>query len=101
VEELPALIQTAHDSGPKGLDVIGISIDAGPDASAKVKQFVTRYRVPYPMAFASAMWSGAAGVTGPPVTLLLDRQGRIAKTYIGEVESKQLAANVRTLLAET
>jgi cytochrome oxidase Cu insertion factor (SCO1/SenC/PrrC family) len=35
-----------------------------------------------------------------PTTLLIDREGRVARTYVGPVEPKQLTEDLRALLAE-
>jgi thiol-disulfide isomerase/thioredoxin len=100
LEELPALKRIGREAGPKGLDMVGVSVDAGPDAQAKVRQYVTLFRVPYPVAFRDAKEDGAVDLMGLPVTLLLDRQGRVAKTYVGAIEGDEVAGDVATLLAE-
>jgi thiol-disulfide isomerase/thioredoxin len=100
LEELPALKRIGREAGPKGLDMVGVSVDAGPDAQAKVRQYVTLFRVPYPVALRDAREDGGVDLMGLPVTLLLDRQGRVARTYVGEIEGKQVARDVATLLAE-
>src|ERR1700727_2342232 len=38
-EELPGLMQVARESGPKGLAVVGVSLDAGANAQTRVQQF--------------------------------------------------------------
>ena len=100
-EELPGLMQVARESGTKGLAVVGVSLDTGADAQARVQQFATQYRLPYPVAFPDAMWNGYAGEVGIPTTVLVDRQGRIVKTYVGAVERADLAKDVAALLAES
>jgi thiol-disulfide isomerase/thioredoxin len=100
LEELPALKRIDREAGPKGLDMVGVSMDAGPDAQVKVQKYVTLFRVPYPVAFRDAKEDGAVDLMGLPVTLLLDRQGRVAKTYVGAIEGGEVAGDVATLLAE-
>jgi len=99
-EEMPGLMQVARDEGPKGLAVVGVSMDTGTDAEAKVREFVGQYRVPYPVAFPAA-GSVTAGMMGVPTTVLIDRKGRIAKTYMGAVERSDFAKDVAALLAES
>lgn len=99
-DELPGLMQVARESGPKGLAVVGVSMDSGPDTRTRVKQFVDMYRVPYPVAFPDATWSSHAEMN-IPTTVLLDRQGRVVKTYVGEVERQDFASDVAALLAES
>jgi cytochrome c biogenesis protein CcmG, thiol:disulfide interchange protein DsbE len=98
-EELPGLMQVARKSGPNGLAVVGVSMDDGRDAEARVRDFVARYRIPYTVAFPT--WNAKASVIGLPTTVLLDRKGRVAKTYVGAVESKDFEKDVTALLAES
>jgi cytochrome c biogenesis protein CcmG/thiol:disulfide interchange protein DsbE len=99
-EELPGLMRVAREAGPKGLAVVGVSLDSGPDTRSTVQQFVAANRVPYPVAFPDATWTGHAGVT-IPTTVLLDRRGRIVKTYVGAVDHDDFARDVAALLAES
>ena len=99
-DELPDLLQVIRAAGPRGLSAVGVSMDTGPAAHAQVQQFVAQYRLPYPIAFPDATMSiGAEGI-GVPTTVLLDKQGRRAKTYVGEVDKETLARDVAALLAE-
>ena len=100
-EELPGLMQVARDSGPKGLAVVGVSLDTGADAPALVQQFAARYRMPYPVAFPPPMMHGATRDIAIPTSVLIDRQGRLVKTYYGAVERKDFAKDVAALLAES
>lgn len=98
-EETPAMVRTARDLGPKGFAVVGVSLDQG-DREGKVRAFAKRYDVNYPMTFPDSLSQMSAGLEGIPTTLLIDRGGRVAKTYIGEVREKVLRMDVTTLLAE-
>ena len=103
-EEIPGLLQVARESGPQGLAVVGVSMDTAPTVQAKdqmVQQFVTLYRVPYTIAFPDATMNMESQDMGLPTTILIDRQGRAAKTYVGEVERAVLAKDVAALLAES
>jgi cytochrome c biogenesis protein CcmG/thiol:disulfide interchange protein DsbE len=99
-DELPGLMQVARESGPKGLAVVGVSLDSGPDTRARVKQFVDMYRVPYPVAFPDTTWSSHADMS-IPTTVLLDREGRVVKTYVGAVDRQDFARDVAALLSES
>ncbi len=103
-DELPGLLQVARESGPQGLAMVGVSMDSASSVQAKqelVQQFVMRYRVPYPIAFPNATTNMESQDIGLPTTVLIDRHGRAAKTYIGEVERAILAKDVAALLAES
>ena len=98
-EETPMLVRVARELGPEGFAVVGVSLDDG-DRRAKVKAFADSLEVNYPLAFPDAMSQMKAGLEGIPTTILVDREGRVAKTYIGEMRESVLRADVETLLAE-
>lgn len=97
-EETPGLVRLYREEGPKGLEVVGLSLDVG--GRAKVRDFVRRYQVPYPIAFSDPMSQLADAVEGIPTTILVDKDGRVAKTYVGAVERAVFGADVEELLAE-
>lgn len=101
-EELPGLVAVAKEYQPQGLAVVGVSMDDGKDVSARVQQFVTRYQVPYPIAFpAPAPRSLGPGDSIIPTSVLLDRHGRVVKRYTGAVERADFAKDVAAALAES
>lgn len=100
-QETPDLVRVARRYEKKGLRVAGISADEG--APSVVRDFVEQYGIPYPVLMLSESEDGAAlpfVVAGLPTTVLLDRQGRIAQTYIGAVTERQLTADIDQLLSE-
>ncbi len=99
LEETPVLVRMARDLGPRGLAVVGVSVDAA-DGVAEVRAFAKRFGVVYPLALPDPMSQMSAGMEGIPTTILLDREGRVARTYIGEVRESVLRSDVQTLLTE-
>ena len=97
-EETPGLVRLANNYSSQGLDVIGVNMDGGD--SSPVKRFVAEYLVPYPVLLASSNTSLPLRVEGLPTTVLLDRQGRIAKTYEGAVSEAAFQSDVVRLLGE-
>jgi cytochrome c biogenesis protein CcmG/thiol:disulfide interchange protein DsbE len=97
-EETPGLIRLSKELGPQGLAVVGVAIDEG--GTAKVKQFVEEFHVPYPVALPEPGSQMAYGMAGLPTTVLVDRQGRVAKTYSGAVREADFRTDVSSLLAE-
>ncbi len=94
--ETPGLVHVANELGPRGLDVVGISLDETKDV---VPPFVSSYKIPYPI----VMGEGSpitAGINSIPTTLLIDKQGRIAKRYEGAVSESTLERDITQLLAE-
>ena len=96
VEEMPGLAKLARER--EGLAVVGISMDEGD--RGKVKAFVDRLQVPYPVVFPGPMSQMAAGMEGLPTTILVDRSGRVAKTYVGAVARADFEKDVDALLGE-
>jgi cytochrome c biogenesis protein CcmG, thiol:disulfide interchange protein DsbE len=97
-EETPGLIRLSQELGPKGLAVVGVAIDEG--GREKVEKFVEEFRVPYPVALPERMSQIGYGLEGVPTTILVDRQGRVAKTYVGAVRQADFAEDVGVLLGE-
>ena len=99
-DEMPAFVQVLRQTGPQGVAMVGVSMDTGPNTQAVVQQFEERYRLPWPIAFPDTMLRQRSESIGLPTTVLLDKQGRRAKTYVGEVDRATLAADVAALLGE-
>jgi len=97
-EETPGLIRMSEELGPKGLVVVGVAMDEG--GRDKVKDFVEKFQVPYPVVFPAALSQMVYGLEGLPTTILVDRNGRVAKTYVGAVRERDFRADVMALLAE-
>jgi cytochrome c biogenesis protein CcmG, thiol:disulfide interchange protein DsbE len=95
---VPGLVKLAREDGPKGLSLIGVSLDTG--ERTKVREFARRFDVPYPIAFPGKMSQISAGLEGIPTTILVDRKGRVAKSYVGAVRLADFEADVDVLLGE-
>ena len=96
--ETPGLVSLAGELGPKGLAVVGVSMDEGD--RTKVRDFVERFQVNYPVVFPGAMSQLGLGMEGLPTTILVDRNGRVAKTYVGAVRRADFEADVNAVLRE-
>ena len=57
--------------------------------------------VPYPVAFPPATPYGPSRDMGIPTSVLIDRHGRVVKTYVGAVERTDFAKDITALLAES
>lgn len=100
LQELPTLLQISREEAPNGLVIVGISLDSGADAPARVRQFAAAHHVAYPLAISAQTSPFDSPVAGLPTTILIDRQGRIASSYTGAVEPNELRKDLSTLLAE-
>lgn len=99
-EEMPALDRLARQ-GADGVAVLGVSLDAGPGAAERVRNFAVRFRIGYPLALKEPEpVTTASDVIGIPNTLLIDSRGRLAKVYAGPVESAEVTNDLRRLEEE-
>ena len=96
--ETPDLVRLANSHRENGLTVVGISMDdGGPEA---VRQFVSEFKIPYTVAMPDQRFTLADRVEVLPTTLLIDQQGRLAKTYEGGANESTFRADVDALLRE-
>jgi cytochrome c biogenesis protein CcmG/thiol:disulfide interchange protein DsbE len=103
-QETPGLIDLARDYRYKGLSIVGVSMD-GVDQSAEggkraVQSFMSEFHLPYPVLMPDFALRSAPAVEALPTTVLLDRNGRAAKSYIGAVRESVFRADLDRLLAE-
>jgi peroxiredoxin len=96
-EEMPWFAEFHQKYGSRGLVVLGASVDE--EGLPVVRPFVDAKGVPYRILLADSRTTSAYAVKAMPATHLLDRQGRIAATYVGVVDKGDLAANITALLA--
>jgi cytochrome c biogenesis protein CcmG, thiol:disulfide interchange protein DsbE len=95
--ETPGIVRMANDT--KDLAVVGISMDVGD--RTPVHHFIKQMKVDYPIAFPEPMSQMATGMVGLPTSILIDRQGRVAKTYIGETRENEFRTDVAKLQGES
>ncbi len=96
--ETPGLVNLANSYKSKGLEVVGVNMDE--DENAPVQDFVREYKVSYAVLRPPENSSLFNAVTSLPTTLLIDKNGRVAKKYDGAISEAQFRRDVDTLLAE-
>lgn len=96
-EETPGLVRLANEYRGRGVVVGGISLD---EDLAAVREFVAEYHISYPILLPSNTANLATTIESIPVSLLYDRQGRLAKRYDGAVSEATFKRDVEQLLAE-
>ena len=97
-QETPGLIDLARDYRYKGLSIVGVSMDEG--GKRAVQSFMSEFHLPYPVLMPNFASPSAPAVEALPTTVLLDRNGRAAKSYVGAVRESVFRADVDRLLAE-
>jgi peroxiredoxin len=95
--EAPVMVRVADRFEARGLDTVGISLDRGDPLH--VREWVSRYQIRYPILIPPEHSPLLSGVT-IPLTLLIDRQGRVACRYYGTVTEAELSAEIERLLGE-
>jgi cytochrome c biogenesis protein CcmG, thiol:disulfide interchange protein DsbE len=96
--EIPHFVEFQNLYGPKGFQVIGISMDDGPDP---VRKFYQDYKMNYPVGMGTTdVATSYGGILGLPVTFLIDRDGKIAAKYIGLTDTAVIQQKLQTLLAK-
>jgi cytochrome c biogenesis protein CcmG, thiol:disulfide interchange protein DsbE len=103
-QETPGLIDLARDYRYKGLTIVGVSMDgvdqSAEDAKRAVESFLGEFHLPFPVLMPDFALPSAPAVDALPTTVLVDRNGRAAKSYIGAVRESVFRADVDRLLAE-
>lgn len=94
--EIPGFIELQKKYGEKGLVVVGISLDDGPEG---VRRFASQLEVKYPLVMGDEkVTKDYGGVSVIPTTFVIDRQGRIASRHVGFAEASVFEAEIKPLL---
>lgn len=106
--EIPWYIEFERLYGKSNFAVVGVSMDIqyeslkdADEGWARVRPFVEENNVNYPILMGNDPVSKAYDIMALPATYLIDKNGRIAATYVGVLADKDNAeANIKSLLAE-
>jgi cytochrome c biogenesis protein CcmG/thiol:disulfide interchange protein DsbE len=98
-KEIPWFVDLQRKFGTKQLAVVGVSLDDG--GWDVVKPFLAEAHVPYRMLLGDNATAERYGIQGMPDTFLIDRQGRVAASYLAAlVDKEELETNIQALLSE-
>ena len=86
VQEIPHFIQLVNETSRADLIMVGIS----DESSDKLKSFVAKMKINYPIASAKDLPSPYSDVTGIPTTFFIDRKGVIQSVLTGYHDVKSL-----------
>ncbi len=98
-QELPWFVSFEKLYGSRGLTVVGASTDA--DGWKTVRPFLAKKKLNYPIVIADESLAKAYGLGAMPMTVLIDRQGRIAATYQGVIDRAACTQAIQELLHES
>ena len=96
--ELPWYVSFDQQYRRNGLSLIGL--DMYGEAPETVKSFASAHRMRYPLAIGTDAIGDLYHLKEMPLTVLIDRQGRIAVSHAGVVDPKLFEADIKRLLAE-
>jgi peroxiredoxin len=96
--EIPWFIEFEKKYESRGLVVIGISMDA--DGWKSVRPWLKEKKVNYPIVIGNDELGKQFGLDAMPLTVLVDRDGRIAELHSGVVNKADTQQKIRALLLE-
>lgn len=82
-EAVPDLMEIYKKNRNKEFEMIAVSVDEGPDAKDRVKEFVREYNISYRVALSGTALSKRFGVYTIPTLFIIDRSGILVKRYPG------------------
>ena len=92
IQEAPELSTYAWRVRHDGVVVVGVVFN---DTVSSATAFAAHYGSLYPSIIdPEGIIANSYGVTSPPTTIVINRQGRVAATLLGATTAKQLAAVV-------
>jgi peroxiredoxin len=98
--EIPWYVEFQNKYRNDGLAAIGVSMDE--DGWKSVKPFLEENKLNYPIVIANQDLSNRyGGLSSLPMTLLIDRNGRIAESHAGMVNKDEFENKIKTLLHES
>src|SRR5713101_3898417 len=96
--EIPWYMEFQKKYNESGLSVVGVSMDE--DGWKSVKPFLEEKKVNYPVVIGDWDLAKSFGITALPVTLLIDRDGKIADLHAGMVDREAFESEIQILLKE-
>ena len=101
VTEMPKLIRMHQDYQGKNFQIIAISISVPSDPLPVVQTYAQTHRLPFTVLHdAQGRTQQAYQVIAAPTSFLVDKNGRIVKTYVGEPNFAEVYRLTDQLLAE-
>jgi peroxiredoxin len=101
IKEMPELVETHDKFKSRGYETLAVAMSYDPPAY--VVNFVETRKLPFRVAL--DLDGGIARSFGDvqltPTSVLIDKQGRVVKRYVGQPDFAELHALVDKLLAET
>jgi len=95
-DEIPHFVELQNNYGSQGLQIIGVSMDDGPEP---VREFYQRFKMNYPVVIGNAKTGELyGGVLGLPIAFLIGRDGGISAKPIGATNVSVFEKEIVNLL---
>jgi len=95
-DEIPHFVELQKKYGDQGLQIIGVSMDDGPEP---VRDFYQRFKMNYPVVMGNAKTGELyGGVLGLPIAFLIGRDGRISAKHIGATDISVFEKEIKNVL---
>jgi peroxiredoxin len=86
-ESIPLMKQMDARYRAEGLEFLMIGIQ---DAESKFEKFVDKWELPFPAGYDSGNEIARNyGVTAPPTTIFIDRDGKVRRVFYGNIKEKE------------
>ena len=96
--EIPWFIEFDKAYRAKGLAAVGVAMDD--EGWKKVEPYLKDHPISYTVVAGNLDAGTPYGISALPVTVLIDRAGRVAARHVGVVDKKEFEAELQQLLAE-
>lgn len=97
LEELPDLVRFHEAHKDKGFTIVGVAMDA--EGISVVGPFVRQNKLPYPILVSNGDLPEGYPIPGFPSAFLIDKNGKIARRYLGPKAYDELERDVAELQA--
>lgn len=98
--EMPALVDLQREHQVRGLQIIGVTYP--PEHRSAVRRVMRRFKLNYPVLFGTRPMTDAYGIGEVlPVTIVVDRNGKIRERILGMLEPEDFREKVAALLEQT
>jgi peroxiredoxin len=96
-DEIPGFIEVYEKYKPRGLEIVGISLDQG--GWPVVDRFIKNFNLPYPVVMGDLkVVMDYGGVQVIPTTFFVNRNGRVAYAHRGYFPKELFAEKIKELL---
>jgi peroxiredoxin len=97
--EIPWYMEFETKYAKKGLATIGVSMDD--DGWKSVKPFLQKHKINYPIVIGTQdIANEYGGLPSLPMTLLIDRSGKVAESHPGMVNKEEFENKIKQLLEQ-